>query len=96
MSVEPQHRPVLVCADAQAVLMVAGSIFDHFCARCNRRVMMAPSGQAFLKEHPDAVIRCFKCFLETGPRDSIQTAATPEQIEKEVGSAQPNTWRGRN
>lgn len=41
--------------------IVAGTVEGH-CHRCGRAVCLAPTSQAFLKEHPDAEICCWSCL----------------------------------
>lgn len=58
-----EENQVLVCMSADAPLMAEGSTLVHRCATCKQHVMMAPSGQQFLKQHPEAEIMCFRCWL---------------------------------
>ena len=46
---------ILVCALADAALMVAGSTFDRACSQCKARVMVPPSGRAALARDPTMV-----------------------------------------
>ena len=77
--------------------MARGSIFDQKCVSCAQRVMVAPSGQAFLDLHPDADIICAECFVQTAvPETAFGLAATADQIAAEIKEAVPNEWRSRN
>jgi hypothetical protein len=81
---------VLICMRADAPNTVHGSIFHKVCAECGERVMVAPSGQALLKQHPKAKILCTACFRPT-PGDIVQSAAkTMAEIRAEVRNAGPN------
>jgi DNA-directed RNA polymerase subunit RPC12/RpoP len=84
----------LICAPADALWTVPGSTFDRTCARCGRKVMIAPSGQRILREYPDAVIRCETCI----PRDATfeLAAGTPKEALREARTMQPNLRRLRN
>jgi hypothetical protein len=53
---------MLVCALADAPMVVAGSVFDRACGRCKRQVMIAPTGQDLLKRRPELDILCGECF----------------------------------
>ena len=89
----------LICARADSPLIVRGSTLDKTCGLCGARVMMAPSGQAVLKEKPDIMIICASCFgtADFGDRKiEIQPACGMDQLKAEVSSAMPNTWRRRN
>lgn len=86
----------MVCARSDAPFKASGSTFDKKCARCDHGVMMAPSGQAKLKQHPDMEIICAQCFFATSkPTEQIALAAEPEVILQEIAGAEPNL-RSRN
>ena len=101
---EPQY---IVCAPADSHWMARGSSFDHKCSKCAARVMMAPSGQRFLKQRaaeqlvkrsPELSILCIACFLlerET-PDDEFLLAAGVDEITAELKGSVPNRWRERN
>lgn len=74
---------VLICAKADQKEMVRGSSFDNKCATCGCAVMMAPSGQTFLKNNPDSIVMCVGCALKLPPPDKIMTAANSEEIKQE-------------
>ena len=89
---------ILVAELAGALLVVPGIVFDKVCSQCGARVMVAPSGQTFLKKHTQTQIICIDCFerRKASPKDLLIPAAPAEQILGEVASAKPNTWRERN
>lgn len=86
----------LVCAPADSPSTIPGSIFTHVCAKCKRRVMLAPSGQAHLKIHPDTVTICFHCIPRKANHQGFTTAAPAETLAAEILSATPNLYRNRN
>lgn len=89
---------VLVCAPADAPRVVRGTVFCHKCARCGRRLMMAPSGQACLKRNPDLEIICCYCFTrDDAHTDHTEELAAPlEDILRESRTSMPNFWRRRH
>jgi len=92
---------LLICARAGAPLIVEGSILGRNCGKCGGRVMIAPSGQDFLKEHPSAEIMCANCYVASlrsqgAKAERPRMAASPERIGQEMASAKPNLWRERN
>ncbi len=108
MDPTPKPEPeFIVCAAADNRWAARGSSFEHKCSKCSTRVMMAPSGQRFLKKRaadqavkgaPDLLILCSNCFLlERGLHDSeLLLAAGVDEIAAELRSAGPNQWRERN
>jgi len=42
--------------------VLGSAAFD--CSSCGEKVILSPSGQAMLKEHPDASILCVQCALK--------------------------------
>lgn len=90
---EPQ---IIVCAPADGPFVVAGSTFDHVCCTCSERVMMAPSGQEIIRQNPETTILCIGCFSKLQFDGQIQPATDFAQILREMASARPNPWRGRN
>ncbi len=93
----PNERPiVLVASDAEAPRMVPGSIFDRHCGTCNRRLMIAPSGQQFLKDHPESGIICSACWFKMQDKGDTTLAAEPEIILREATTSIPNFHRRRN
>jgi hypothetical protein len=88
---------VLVCMLADYPSTVPGSTFEHSCSHCDRRLMMAPSGQGFMREHPEAVKICFGCYrkIET-PDDEWRLAGSKEQVLREISTSVPNDRRNRN
>lgn len=92
-----KERPVLVCMSINAALMPQGSTVDQKCRSCDQCVVMAPSGQQFMRDHPDAEIMCFRCWQESGEQFEIGGfAADDETIRREAQTAVPNLHRERN
>jgi hypothetical protein len=92
-------KKVLVCAPANAELMVAGTTFDRVCGTCKGRIMIAPSGRAALARDPTMVLACVRCAVKaviSDPKVSIALAGAPSDIVCEIKSAQLNFWRKRN
>jgi hypothetical protein len=86
----------IVCAPADAPLAPIGSVFHHACGACGGKVMMAPSGQAFLRKHPLAAIRCLRC-QPIAPRDyRPPETASLDTVLEEMRTAGPNLRRSRN
>lgn len=97
--VHNEDAKLLVCATADAPRKVPGSVFGHVCSDCSVRVMMAPTGQKFLKANPDAKIVCTPCFVAramSGPVDGIRLAGSADEMAQEIRSACPNDWGQRN
>jgi hypothetical protein len=91
----PEEAPTLVCMPlAQAAMVARNSTTNQKCSKCQQRVLLAPSGQRYLKAHPEAVIVCAPCFAPE-PGD-YEMAAPDAEIRGEMATAQPNTWRNRN
>jgi hypothetical protein len=91
-----EERHMLVCAPLASAAMVArNSTTNQKCSKCEQRVLLAPSGQRFLKEHPDAAILCALCYSPNAD-DKPHLAAPEAEILAEMETAQPNTWRNRN
>ena len=85
----------LVCAPADMPLVPIGAIFTHKCGECHRPVMLAQSGQQFLKTHPLAKIICFLCHdFSSGGVGML--CSDVETLLNEVKTAQPNFRRQRN
>jgi len=84
---------LLVSAPADAPMAVPGTIYDRFCMMCGKRMMLAPSGQCFLKQNPGAVILCLPCFVRGYPTGT--GVLLPGAIE-EAAAAVTNMWRYRN
>ncbi len=88
---------ILVCEYADAPLAVAGTVFSHTCIRCGARLMVAPTGQRILREHPKFATLCKVCYArDTTVPDHGYLAGTPEEIAQECISARPNPRRTRN
>lgn len=87
----------LVCMRADAELAALGSVFDRACSHCTARVMLAPSGQVFVKQEPDTVILCNVCYGAVASMDNLpQPAAPVETILQEIRTSGPNPYRRRN
>ena len=92
-----EQPAILVCALADAVMAVPGTVFDHACTRCGRKVMLAPTGQRVLREKQPVRIICRLCFETEKPEDiEVMPAGTVEEIRQEVRTARPNLRRNRN
>ena len=92
---------VMVCARADSPRVVPNSDFSRRCDRCQTRIMIAPSGQAFLKTCNHLVsLVCYECWLNT--RDvailqaSIQACAPAKQLAEEIATSIPNPHLRRN
>lgn len=87
----------LVCARADSLRVVPGSIFDRICTTCGEKVMIAPSGQARLKEIPELEILCGVCLDSSHRPEEFQIglAASVEQIANEVRTSGPNPRSGK-
>lgn len=74
-------------------MVVAGTIFGHFCGECGREVMIAPSGQAVLQEAPETPILCMYCYeaMPFDPREKRCFAArTQAEMDAEAAAVQLN------
>lgn len=93
MDEEPQTLVTILADDAP--IAAAGSSTDRKCSKCAKAVLLAPSGQRFMKANPDTIILCIRCFRpeEYG---TGSPAASAEELKAEFRTAQPNTYRGRN
>jgi hypothetical protein len=92
----PTEPIILVCIPANAARFIAqGSICTHQCSQCHQTVVMAPSGQRFLKEHPEASILCALCY-QPDPDDEQRLVASRAELSAKFQGARPNTWRNRN
>ncbi len=92
----PELEPkVLVCSLADAPMVARGSVFHHQCAKCGRRVAVAPTGQRFLKDNPQTQIVCLFCFTPE-PEGRAELTASKEQILEEMRTATTNLRRSRN
>jgi len=63
-----------------------------------RRVMTAPTGQAWLRKYPGTKILCYPCYSERSPEDGGKTtlAASPVEMAAELKTVEPNLWPKRN
>ena len=95
---EEDDSKVLICAPATQPLAVPSSSFNMFCSKCYTRIMIAPSGQDYVKLHPDTVLVCITCHLKNPlPADAtIELPTTVERVIAEARSAVPNFWSKRN
>jgi hypothetical protein len=91
------EQVTLVCALADAPLVVRGSTFSHRCSKCARAVMVAPSGQRLLRNRPGTKVVCDKCMLATMAADQkLAIAGSVEEVLDEARNAEPNHRRQRN
>jgi hypothetical protein len=84
---------VIMCALADAPLVIPGTSFGHCCSVCGRKIMLAPTGQAFLKAHPEAKL---VCNCQMGNVTAAGFTAPLEQMLEETERAVPNLRRRRN
>ncbi len=90
------EKPVLVSIRAaDATRKAAGSSTDSKCSQCQHPVILAPSGQRFLRSNPKAVIVCSRCYIPQ-PGDDPRLAADTKEIADEMRTAEPNDYRSRN
>ena len=89
---------ILLCSLADGPSAVAGSAFNHRCSRCQRRVMVSPSGQRRLTEFAGMEIVCTECCKSISEvPESIQLSAEgEEELKRELGQVISNPWRARN
>jgi hypothetical protein len=88
---------IFVAALATAPFAARGSSFDKFCGACGKRVMVAPSGQLFLKKHPDIPIWCLPCVMERLPAGiTFARSAHAETLDAETKTSVPNLFNERN
>lgn len=92
---------VLICSLAGAPTAVAGSVFHHRCSRCSARLMVAPSGQRILREHPDVRPVCLPCVMASARADGGDgeieiDLSNLQDILREMRQTVPNFWRKRN
>src|SRR4051812_202484 len=95
---DDDDKIVIVCLSSNAPLAVKGSTFDKTCRVCGTHVMVAPSGQEYLRAHPEAEVMCLQCFQKSNQKleDCKLAAPDKETILREVRSAEPNRHRNRN
>lgn len=89
----------LVCLRASYHTEVAGSVYDRRCGRCKAALMIAPSGQAFLKEKPATPLLCHVCYLadvKAGKIEDVELVADIDTIGREMRSLRPNNFARRN
>ena len=87
---------ILVCARADALWTVAGSGFDFKCDKCGRRVMTAPSGRNYVKDHPLTGILCVDCWRRAGAPAMSKPLCGWDDVLRELKTCIPNDWRERN
>jgi hypothetical protein len=85
----------LLCMRADSEVAAIGSVFDRTCSLCAVRVMIAPSGQAFLASHPEAKIICNICY-QPDKSDDHRLTAPLKDVLNEARNAGPNPYRRRN
>lgn len=84
---------VLVCEVADAPRIIPGSKCDQTCSSCGRYVMIAPSGQKLIADHPDAKVICVPCVPSNVPMESHLSFS---DLIAEARSSVPNLRRTRN
>ena len=62
---------------------VPGSVID-WCARCRRRVVVAPSSQLLMSQHPNPEVVCLACIptLIQGQEGPTTIGTVPGSIEE--------------
>lgn len=85
---------LLVCADADMPMMAEGSTFDKVCRRCQRRLMIAPSGQRYLAMYPEVETECWACHVRHNPLEL--GSGEPIAFLLESRRVVPNYRRSRN
>ena len=94
MNSEPD---ILVAMRANDAPMVPqGATFDQKCSDCAATVVLAPSGQRFLAEHPGIKIQCLRCFKPVDGDENYSTAFSTEERRHEHASIRPNPYLRRN
>lgn len=87
----------IMCAPADAPITTPGSSFDNVCVLCGVKVMMAPTGQAFVAANPDAEIVCFNCvFKDPEGNVAVGFAGDVKDVIGEFDRACPNPRGSRN
>lgn len=88
---------VLVCMSINAPFISRGSSVDRVCGTCGFHVMIAPSGQKFLRERPKTTIMCTACCAaSTEDKEFRGFAADRETLLRECKTSMPNVHRQRN
>jgi hypothetical protein len=86
----------VLCAPADSKYYVPGSDFTHTCSKCGRRLMLAPTGQAFLKKNPHAKLVC-PCSADVILHaKSLGLTVPRDQMLDELMTTKPNPHRNRN
>ena len=57
-----QEKLILVANSKEGLDYIVPGSQGGLCDRCGKVVTLAPTSQAFLKEHPDAEISCVSCL----------------------------------
>lgn len=86
----------IICALADDLFVVPGSVFNHSCAKCDVRLQLAPSGQGALRLEPGAKLICGGCWMADPKREQSIETATLSTVASEVKAAVPNLRRHRN
>ena len=96
MKEEEPDETLIVCSDADKTYTIRGTIFTHKCCRCQRSVMLSPSGQAFLKMTPQAKMICTGCVLKEHPGKSSTVMPDKSAVVRDLMNIIPNLWKKRN
>jgi hypothetical protein len=91
-----EEEMYLVCEHAEAPMTVPGSSFRFHCSKCNRRVMVAPSGLSLLRERPEIAIICLTCSYALKHEGTKFEGLTAEQRAEIEQPSVPNPWKERN
>lgn len=93
-----REKAIMICANAESAWATPGTTYTMCCHFCFQHVMVAPSGQQFLREHPAGVdLMCFRCYLKDHLYLGMPAlAADVETVAREIRSAVPNLYRERN
>jgi hypothetical protein len=89
----------LICMRAsKAAEVPLGASFDHLCSSCFQRVVVAPSGQRFLRTYPKTATICDACYWDEPRRWGTPsgTAAPVDEILAEMATKIPNPLRRSN
>jgi hypothetical protein len=89
------EKIVLACARADDCPVVPpGSTYKHHCHKCKAVLVVAPTGQRALKNHPSARLLCLQCLPGGLPPGVL--AASLDEVLDEMRRAVPNLWGQRN
>ncbi len=83
-----EEEQYIICGPPRMAAFVPGSVVMP-CSRCGRPVAVAPRGQAFLAQEPDARLICWLCApMVVGPDEFVGlTEGQRQEIEAAIGRA---------